>query len=66
MAVVAGANALMSPGRQLSLPQPRVKSLRGMRVALRTEDLLAPDSQETAKRVQAIRGALRVVGQAYQ
>jgi amidase len=60
--VVAGANRLMSPGWRLELPEPRMQSLKGLRVALWSDDTMAPVSQEIIERIDLIGTQLSNLG----
>ena len=62
MSVVAGADHLNAPGWRLQLPQPRMKRLGELRVALLPDHGAAPVEREVADRVQQIGQVLSKAG----
>jgi len=62
MDVTAGASRNDVNGWQLSLPKPVKNSLKDFRVAIWTDDVMAPVSQEISDRVQLIGDTLSKLG----
>ncbi len=62
MDVTAGASRNDVNGWQLNLPKPVKKSLKDFRVAIWTDDVMAPVSQEISDRVQLIGDTLSKLG----
>jgi amidase len=60
--VIAGPDDLQSPGWRLELPEPRVRALADLRVAVWPTDDLAPVATEVADRVQQIADRLAAAG----
>jgi amidase len=62
--VVAGPDRFRSPGFRLELPQPRARSLRGLRVAIWPKEDSVPTSSVIADRVQGVGEVLARAGAA--
>ncbi len=62
MNIVAGADAFQSPAWTLALPKPKLRSLRGLRVALWPSEQFVPTSVEVSDRVQEVGRALARAG----
>jgi amidase len=60
--VVAGPDRFRSPGWRLVLPQPKARSLRGLRVAIWPKEASVPTSVEISDRVQEVGEALARAG----
>jgi len=60
--VMAGPVAREAVGWRLELPQLRFHTLRGLRVAVWANDVLAPVSRETEERVMALADTFRKLG----
>jgi amidase len=60
--VVAGPDRFRSPGWRLELPQPRARTLRGLRVAIWPKEDSVPTSGEISDRVQEVGEVLARAG----
>jgi amidase len=60
--VLAGPDILQAPGWRLELPEPRMSSLSGLRVALWPDDPVAPVASEVSDRVASIGDRLARLG----
>jgi amidase len=60
--VVAGPDRFRSPGWRLELPQPRARTLRGLRVAIWPAEDSVPTSREVSDRVQEVGEVLARAG----
>ena len=62
MEIISGPDTLTAPGWHLDLPEPRMTSLDGLRVALWPDDETAPVEREIADRVAAVGARLARLG----
>lgn len=62
LGAVAGPDMFASPGRALTLPEPKVRTLRGLRVAIWPRQESVPTSVEVSDRVEQVGKALARAG----
>lgn len=60
--IVAGPDRFQSPGWRLTLPPPRARTLRGLRIAIWPQEDGVPTSAEISDRVQAVGESLSRAG----